>query len=167
MEQPDLYAQALLLMQEYQGMHKMRNTPERQLILRLIVDHQGGFTPADVIAWVKPHFISPATVYNTLLLLEKAHIIHCLHAQHNGRQMRYEFALGEVNTVQIICAKCGRIRKVTCDKSIETAVHMKKYPNFIMRHYSVYVFGECKHCARLAMQQLNARLNPSPLTSNL
>jgi len=166
MEQEDLYSQAVLMMQEYQGMHRMRNTPERHLILRMIVDHSGGFTPADVIEWVKPHFISKATVYNTLGLLEKAHVIHCLHAQHNGRLMRYEFALGEQNTMQIVCAKCGRIAKVR-DKATEIAIHMKKYPNFIMRHYSVYVFGECKHCAKLAMQQLNARMAAQAQASNL
>ncbi len=172
MEQLDLYGRAELMMQEYQGMHKMPNTPERCLILRLIVEHTGGFTPADVIRWVKPHYISVATVYNTLSLLEKAHVIHCLRAQHNGRLLRYELQLGEQNVMQIVCSKCGRITRVR-DKSTEIALHMKRYPNFIMRHYSVYVFGECKHCARLAMQRLNAQMiaqassNLQPPTSKL
>jgi len=157
MDNQDLYDRAELIMQEYQSMHRMRNTPERKLILRMIVDHPGGFTAADVVEWVKPHFISTATVYNTLTLLEKAHILHCLHAQHNGRLMRYELELGEQNTIQIVCSRCGRIAKVR-DKSCEMALHAKRYPNFIMRHYSVYVFGECKHCARLAMIELNARM---------
>lgn len=155
MQKQDLYEQAELMMLEYQGMHHLRNTPERRLILRAIVEHTGGFTPADVIEWVGPNFISAATVYNTLKMLENAHVVHCLHAQHNGRLMRYELTLGEQSTIQIVCAKCGRISTVR-DKSTEIALHMKKYPNFIMRHYSVYVFGECKHCAKLAMQKLNA-----------
>jgi len=157
MQKKDIYDQAELMMLEYLGMHKMRNTPERRQILLLIVEHAESFIPADVIEWVKPYFISAGTVYNTLLLLEKAHVIHCLRQQHNDRLMRYELILGEQNFMQIVCSKCGRVAKVR-DKSTETALHMKKYPNFIMRHYSVYVFGECKRCARLAMQQLNAQM---------
>lgn len=148
----ELYNQAELMMLEYAGMHKMRNTPERRQILQLIVNCNNRFTAADVAAWVKPYFISRATVYNTLLMLEKAHIVHCLHAQHSGRLMEYELSLGEQSSMQIVCTKCGRVSKVM-DKSTEIALHMKNYPNFIMRHYSVYVFGECKHCARLASQK--------------
>jgi len=164
MQNQEIYDQAELMMQEYQSMHRMRNTPERRLILRMIVDHPGGITAQELVEKVKPHFISPATVYNTLKMLEKAHVVHCLHAQHNGRLMRYELTLGERNTIQIVCSKCGRIAKVR-DKSTEMAIHMKRYPNFIMRHYSLYVFGECKHCARLAMLELNERMRadaPNP-----
>lgn len=141
----NIYHQAEQMLLEYQGLHKMRNTPERRLILRLITEHSGRFTPADVISWLKKHYISPATVYNTLRILEDAHILHCLRKQHSSRMMEYELAFGEQSSMQIVCTKCGRVTTVR-DKSTETALHMKNYPNFIMQHYSVYVFGECKKC---------------------
>ncbi|MCQ2311470.1 MAG: transcriptional repressor [Paludibacteraceae bacterium] len=148
MRDTNIYQKAEQMLLEYEGLHKMRNTPERLLILKKITKKCGRFTPADVVSWVKEDFISPATVYNTLNLLESARILHCLRKQHSSRLMEYELALGEQSSMQIICTKCGRV-SVVKDKSTETALLIKKYPNFIMQHYSVYVFGECKHCKKL------------------
>ncbi len=145
MKNLELYQQAEQMLLEYQSLHGLRTTPERRLILRKITEHAGGFSPADVQEWVKEDFISSGTVYNTLNLLEKAHILHCLRKQYSSRTMLYELTLGEQNSMQVVCARCGRVTRVR-DKSVETALHMKNYPNFVMRHYSVYVFGECKHC---------------------
>jgi len=150
MPKKDLYAKAELMVREYIGLHKMHNTQERWIILRYIVNNSGRFTAQDVENWVKPNFISRATVYNTLGMFEKAHVIKCLHVQHSGRLMEYELALGEQSSMQIICTKCGRITNVT-DKATQVAIRMKNYPNFIMQHYSVYVFGECKTCKKLAL----------------
>jgi len=155
MPKKNLYAKAELMLREYVGLHKLHNTEERWIILRYIVNNTGRFTANDVMTWVKPHFISRATVHNTLDILEKAHIVQCLHVQHSGRLMEYEFALGELSSMQIICTKCGRITNVT-DKSTQIALQMKNYPNFIMRHYSVYVFGECKTCKKFASKPLTS-----------
>ncbi|MCQ2347969.1 MAG: transcriptional repressor [Paludibacteraceae bacterium] len=143
----DIYLRAEQILLEYQGMHKMRNTPERRLILRTIASHGGRFTVAQVKDWIKDAFISQATVYNTLQLFEKAGIVHCLRKQHSSRVMEYELQLGEQSAMQIICTKCGRVATVK-DMSAETALRMKNYPNFIMHHFSIYVFGECKHCRK-------------------
>lgn len=145
------YDEAVFRLLEYQSLHKMRNTPERQLILKRIVAHSGFFTVNDVVEWVQKDFISTATVYNTLRILEQARIVHCLRKQHSTRGMQYELTLGEKNFIQIICTKCGRVSKVK-DHAIETAVRMKIYPNFIMGRFSVYVFGECKKCKKTINQ---------------
>jgi len=155
MPKRNLYAKAEMMLREYMGLHKMRNSQERWIILRYIVDNPGRFTANDLLAWIKPHFISRATVYNTLDVLEKAHIVKCLHVQHSGRLMEYELALGEQSSMQIICTKCGRVQNVM-DKATQTAVTIKNYPNFIMQHYSVYVFGECKTCKKLASKPLTS-----------
>ena len=139
------YDEAVFRLLEYQSLHKMRNTPERQVILKRIVAHSGFFTVKNVVEWVQKDFISKATVYNTLQVLEKAQIDHCLRQQHSTRGLQYELTLGEKNAMQIICTKCGRVSKVK-DHATETAIQMKIYPNFIMRRFSVYVFGECKKC---------------------
>lgn len=139
------YDEAVFRLLEFQSLHKMRNTPERQLILKHIVAHSGAFMVKDVVEWVQKDFISKATVYNTLQILEKARIVHCLRQQHSTRGLQYELTLGEKDTMQIVCTKCGRVSKVR-DHAIETAVRMKIYPNFIMSRFSVYVFGECKKC---------------------
>ncbi|MCQ2342624.1 MAG: transcriptional repressor [Paludibacteraceae bacterium] len=147
MQNNEKYHEVEQILMEYQGLHHLRNTPERLKILHQIVDHTGAFSAADVQKWVKDDFISPATVYNTLALLEKARIVHCLRKQHSSRTLQYELAVGEQCTMQIVCTRCGRVSMVK-DKSAETALKMKNYPNFIMQHYSVYVFGECKHCKK-------------------
>ncbi len=143
-----------MMLVEYLSLHKLRQSSERKTILQCIMKNPDHFTAANVIEWVRPHFISQATVYNTLRVLEDAQIVHCLHAQHSGRLMEYEVTLGEQSTMKIVCTRCGRITDVT-DKATQTAIHMKNYPNFIMRRYSVYVFGECKKCLKNKAPKLN------------
>jgi len=151
MSKAELYDEAELMVREYAGMHHMRNTQERWTILRYIANASGRFTAQDLVGWVKPYYISRATVYNSLALFEKAHVVQCLHKQHNGRLMEYEFALGDQCAMQIICTKCGRVSNVS-DRSTQIALRIKNYPNFIMRHYSVYVFGECKTCKKFVFK---------------
>lgn len=142
-----IYKEAERRLLEYQSLHHLRSTPERLCILSKIVRHAGSFTPADVVGWVKKDFISQATVYNTLILLEKAQIVHCLRKQQGSRLMEYELLFGDQNTMQIICSKCGRVSRVKVQMA-DTALRMKQYSNFIMRHYSIYLFGECKTCKK-------------------
>jgi len=147
MEEPSLYDQAELLLMQYISLNHLRLTSERKLILHWIVEHEGNFTATQVYQVVKPYFISVATVYNTLALFEKAHLIFRLHRQDKAHEMQYEFNLGDHSTMTIVCQKCGRTQKVK-DRSTEIALDRKLYPNFIMHHYSVYLFGECKHCRK-------------------
>lgn len=142
-----IYKEAERRLLEYQSLHHLRITPERLCILSKIVRHAGSFTPADVVEWVKKDFISQATVYNSLILFEKAQIVHCLRKQQGSRLMEYELLFGEQSTMQIVCSKCGRVSRVKVQMA-DTALRMKQYSNFIMRHYSIYMFGECKHCKK-------------------
>lgn len=142
-----LYEDAERRLLEYQSLHHLRTTPERLCILAQIVRHAGRFTPADVVEWVKKDFVSQATVYNTLTILESAQIVHCLRKQQNSRLMEYELLLGDQSTMQIVCSKCGRVSRVKVQMA-DTALRMKQYSNFVMQHYSIYLFGECKHCKK-------------------
>jgi len=148
MKDENVYAKAEMMLNEYMGMHRMHNSQERWMLLRRVTEICGRFTAKDLEEWASKRFISRATVYNSLDLFEKAHVVHCLHRQHSGRVMEYECALGERASMMIICSKCGRVARVS-DKATEVSIRLKKYPNFIMQHYSVYVFGECKECKKL------------------
>jgi len=148
MHKNTLYRQAEQRMFEYESLHHMRNTQERRTILLQITKNKGRFTPSDVVKWMKPYFISQATVYNTLTMLEKAHIIQCLPRKHDNRRTEYELTLGDQSCMMMICSKCGRVSPMS-DKATDIALNMKNYRNFIMHHYSVYIYGECKHCVKL------------------
>ena len=59
----------------------------------------------------------------------------------------YEVITGEHHRMEIICQKCGRVAEIQ-DKAIARLIKERKYSNFTLQHYSLFVYGECKICRR-------------------
>ena len=59
----------------------------------------------------------------------------------------YEITKEEVNRMQIVCTKCGRVTEFH-EKAIARLMKEKKFVNFNIRHFRLTVFGECKTCVR-------------------
>ena len=145
--QNDTYKKACERLNSYIASHGMRHTIERERILQAIVQHKGAFTVDHLIEWLEGEQISQATIYNTLNLLVEACILQCLKRQHEARKMQYELALTGGRYIQIFCTHCGRVARVL-DKSIDNAIQTKRFANFKMNHYSVYVYGTCEQCRK-------------------
>lgn len=144
----DTYLRCLDQLLRYQEGHGLHHTPERDTILKVIIEHAVPFSPKELVTWLEGMHISRATVYNTLDLLVSAHILHCLRQQMNTKQVQYELALAHTNYIQMICTRCGRTVELR-DAAIRNVVENRRYSNFIEQHFSLYVYGVCKVCRRI------------------
>lgn len=147
MKTEDIYTHCLEKLHLYLDEHNLHHTPERETILKQIVEHHCVFCPKELQEWLTEAHISRATVYNTLELLCSARILHALKQQINTKQVQYELTLARTNHIQMICPRCGRVSEVK-DTAIRNLVLTKKYSNFVPQHFSLYVYGECKVCRK-------------------
>lgn len=145
-EDHDIYHKALARLNAYIEQNGLKHSPEREVILKHICKQQKVFAISDVVKWVEKESMVRATVYNSIKILEKAEIIHgCVSV--SGHKMQYELFCNPSNHIHIICTRCGR-KAALDDAMFNTMITNKKYNNFNLRNYTLFVYGECKRCRR-------------------
>ncbi|MCQ2312443.1 MAG: transcriptional repressor [Paludibacteraceae bacterium] len=144
----DEYKAALDTLNQYIWEHKLRHTAEREIILSVICGLEQPFTPAQVVEKANAENISQATVYNCINLFDKIGIISLLQKRATKSKAQWEVVSGKHNRLQLICKKCGRVADFK-DIAITNAVKLRKYSNFVPEHFTIFVYGECKHCRKI------------------
>ena len=134
-------------LREYIRSKQMRPSRVRNMVLEQVCLLPAPFTAEQLIEACAPERISVGTVYNALRLFVDAEIIHGIMRQRGRMTAEYEVITKEHNTFQIICPKCGRVANID-DKAITRLITERKYSNFRMGHFNLYVYGECKLCRR-------------------
>ena len=153
-KQDDIYKHAYQLLSEYIDKHKLRHTNERKLILSSVCSLQR-FSVEELRLSLTSLTISRATVYNALITMEKAGIVHRLEKDFGKRSVQYELRFLRTSSVKIICQNCGRISEVK-DSTIQRMLEDKNFTNFIQERFSLYIYGHCKICRR---KQMTRKLN--------
>ncbi len=146
MAEHDLYKASLRVLNAYIWEQKLRHTMERETVLEIVCSLPQPFQPMQVIAAAAVKRISQATVYNCLSLFEKIGIIHLLERKTRSKA-QYEVITTHTNRLRLICKKCGRESEFK-DLAITNAVRLRKYSNFTPEHFTIFVYGECKHCRK-------------------
>ena len=127
--------------------NNLKYTTQRELILKIIYDNDGHFTPEDIYNLIKENHpevkLGIATVYRTLTLLEDAHIVSSISFGTQGK--KYEFGLKEHHD-HLVCLSCGRIEEFL-DKTIERQQEKvaEKF-NFKMTNHTMKILGTCSAC---------------------
>ncbi len=146
MVEHDLYKASLKLLNAYIWEQKLRHTMERETILEIVCTLSQPFMPCQVIKAAEAKHISQATIYNALQLFEKIGIIQMLERKARSKS-QYEVITTHTNRLRLICKKCGRVSDFK-DLAITNAVRLRKYSNFNPEHFTIFVYGECKHCRK-------------------
>jgi Fur family ferric uptake transcriptional regulator len=125
----------------------LKYTRQRELILEIIYNNQGHFTPEDIYNLIKKSYpnvkLGIATVYRTLALLEDASIVTSISFGTQGK--KYEFGLGEHHD-HLVCLKCGAIEEFV-DSIIERQQELiAQKHNFKMTNHIMKIMGICKNC---------------------
>ncbi|MCQ2311714.1 MAG: transcriptional repressor [Paludibacteraceae bacterium] len=144
----EIYPAAEQRMNEYICAHNMRHTQERRTVLRCVCNLKHPFTADQLVEQTAKVFVSQATTYNVIRLLLNARVLHEVQRPGFGGKSGYEVALVSQDSIRMICTKCGR-EVALADKAISALVRRRRYTNFDMDHYSLYVYGACKVCRRL------------------
>ena len=143
-----LYNNAVERLNGYLKANEMRPSVVRNAVLEQACYLPQPFTAKQLVEVCKEQRISIGTVYNSLNIFISAQILHATERQRGKAATEYEVITGEHHCMQIICQKCGRISDIQ-DKAIARLIKERKYSNFTLQHYSLFVYGECKICRRL------------------
>ena len=125
----------------------LKYTKQRELILEIIYDNSGHFTPEDIYNLIKMSYpevkLGIATVYRTLTLLEEAHIVSSISFGAQGK--KYEFGLTDHHD-HFVCLECGGIEEFF-DETIEKQQdEIAKKFNFKMTNHIMKIVGVCQAC---------------------
>lgn len=146
------YKAALTKLNAYIKTHNMRKTPVREIILEQVCLLPQPFTAEQLTQACKEEHISTGTIYNTLDLLIEAQLLNAVNHQCGKNAMQYELIQGRQIRMQIRCTQCGRVTEIR-DKAIDNLIRIRKYSNFEMQRYSLFIYGECKHCRKTKKEE--------------
>lgn len=129
--------------------NNLKYTTQRELILKIIYDNDGHFTPEDIYNLIKERYPSVklgiATVYRTLTLLEDGQMVSSISFGTQGK--KYEFGLKEHHD-HLVCLECGGIEEFF-DETIEKQQEfIAKKHNFKMTDHIMKITGICEACQK-------------------
>lgn len=144
MAKNDMLDKAKMMLSSYLETAGMRKTPEREAILSAIYDMKGHFSVEQLNDSLeeKKFIVSRATLYNTLRLFLKIHLV----VRHRlVDKTAYEAALLNDSHCHQICTLCGKVVEVELP-GVDLAVDNARLRRFRKEGFTLYVYGICSTC---------------------
>lgn len=133
----------------YLAGRRMRRTPERFVVLEVVLSTSGRFTIAELTESVElggSLAVSRATVYNTVQLLLDCGVL--TRRQIAGKPTVYELvARTDYRHLNLVCTMCGKVREVR-DVELAEAIRSRRYETFTPSHFTLNIYGLCSRCQR-------------------
>ena len=143
MEKDDIHKEARAILTRHIEELKMRKTPERFVILDVVMNMQGHHSVDEILKMMPEDFpVSRPTIYSTMEILEELKIVQ---SHHIGHATLYERAFGVKPHHHYICTSCGMINDLV-DKQIDYVLGNAKTPRFSKEIGTAYIFGLCSTC---------------------
>ena len=139
--------QAERILLQYLKEHGLRKTPERFEMLKMIYQFHDPYDINTVKEAMKTSEFkqSLSTIYNTIILFEKASII--FRSKPNGRYSKFITNYQLEAKHYMICTRCGNVRMLPHSRLEKTISHIK-WPRFKLETYTLFVQGICLGCQR-------------------
>jgi len=141
------YEDVLLNFRKLLKSNNLKYTKQRELILEIIYNNRGHFTPEDIYNLIKKNYpdvrLGIATVYRTLSLLEESGIVSSISFGVQGK--KYEFGLTEHHD-HLVCIECGGIEEFIDDTIEKQQEIIAKKFGFEMHDHIMKIIGVCKEC---------------------
>jgi len=142
----------LTLLEEFKQLIKknsLKFTKQRELVLKILYDNDGHFTPEDIYNLIKSNYpditIGIATIYRTLTLLEESNMVNSLSFGSKGK--KYELGLKDHHD-HLICIECGRLIEFQDDIIEKRQEEISKKFDFKMTDHTMNITGICKDCRK-------------------
>ena len=140
-----VFGAALARLNAYIAEHNGRYSAVRELVLEKACYLPQPFTAEQLLEACQADNISKGTIYNTLRLFIDAHIINAFDRQREHKVTEYEVITTTQIRLQTICERCGKIQSFH-DPVVERVIRERKYPNFILQHFTLLAYGQCRRC---------------------
>lgn len=138
-----MYDKASKILEDYIILKKLRRTPERNYLLKLIYDRNDHFGAEDLFHAIdKNQFnISKATVYNSLELFLECGIVtkHYL----NNNTSIYEKAYGFKQHDHFICQECKKIIEFCDPRLYQIKKSLEEVLKVEINSHQLYLYGKC------------------------
>ncbi|RCX15433.1 Fur family ferric uptake transcriptional regulator [Anaerobacterium chartisolvens] len=127
-------------------------TMQRQAVLNSIIEHEGEhLSTEEIYELVKKNHpeIGLATVYRTLLLLDRMELVYKLDLDDGCSRYELNKDNEDHRHHHLICTECGSVEEVQEDllESLEEQILQKN--GFIIKDHRVKFYGCCKKCIEL------------------
>ncbi|TCD48629.1 transcriptional repressor [Chlorobium sp. N1] len=135
--------QAEKLFRSYMKAEGMRCTTERIAVLREVYDSGTHLDADEIYRRLKEQGtgISRATVYHTLDLLFRFHLVTKIDLGH--KHTHYERSHGVANHLHVVCEQCGAVVEITSDELGGLLERLCREQGFQLGSFSLQVFGRC------------------------
>lgn len=126
----------------------LKSTREREIILKELETRKDHFNAEKLYASLcrKGPRVSRPTVYRTLKLLEKFHLIERLDVKKNS--FYYEPVYRKKDHGHLICEQCGKIIDFSWERIDNLKSDICKEKDFKPDNISIHVFGLCETCQK-------------------
>ncbi len=138
--------QATKILTDYLKQKHLRRTQERFGLLELVYGQPSHFSADTLVELATRKFrVSRATVYNTLELLVACRLV--VKHQFDSQHTEYEKITSSTTHHHRICIGCGAVSEFS-DQKIRRAIQYRTFSAFVPTHYTLYLYGYCKTCAK-------------------
>ncbi len=141
----NILEQANAKLTTYLAEKKMRKTPERYEVLRVVFQTKGLFTVDELAEQMKENAtfqVSRATLFNVLEMLTDAQLV-VKHAFMRAAQ--YECNVIPRPLICIRCLQCGKFEKVEIPQ-LEATLRAVKSRKLTINQQILYLSGTCRKC---------------------
>ncbi|MCX8131770.1 MAG: transcriptional repressor [Clostridia bacterium] len=124
-------------------------TMQRQAVLDVIVEHEGEhLSSEEIYELVKKNHpeIGLATVYRTLLLLDRMELVYKLDLDDGCSRYELNRHKEDHRHHHLICTKCGLVAEAQEDLLELLEEQILKKNGFIVKDHRVKFYGYCKNC---------------------
>lgn len=151
----EIEIQTLFIMQNVANLFKgllsskgLKSTKEREIILKELETRKDHFNAEKLYSSLsrKGPRISRPTIYRTLKLLERFHLVEKLDIKKNC--FYYQPLYEKRDHGHLICQRCGKIMDFSCMSLENLKLEVYKDKDFKMDSISIQVFGLCANCEK-------------------
>lgn len=138
------------IFKEHLKTHGLKYTTQRRAILDVLMEHEGEhLSTEEIYGAVRLRYpeIGLATVYRTLLLLERFELAHKTNTDDMGS--RYTFVRDKETHRQhhLMCTRCGKVAEVKSRLLQKFEEEILKENKFMVKDHRVKAYGYCSACA--------------------
>ncbi|MFP4661254.1 MAG: Fur family transcriptional regulator [Halanaerobiales bacterium] len=126
----------------------MRDTKQRQAILKVLVDEERPLTAAVIFSRLEEKFsgLRLSTIYRNLNTFVEKNIVRKMELDFNNKESYFEYIKGEHHH-HLICVECNEIVPLDCPlKEYET--ELKSETNYTLLDHKIKIYGICPECQR-------------------